>query len=227
MKVFNHIKKLIKYPFLKIKYSKNVKFDYSVNIGNNTIFEGMNFLDSNSYFAGKMGFGSYIAKKSSLTAKIGRYTSIGSFVRCNNGIHPYTKYVSSSPVFYSASKQKLGGSFTNIQFFEEKRFADNEKQFPVIIGNDCWIGDGVFLAGGLTVGDGAVILAHAVVTKDVQPYTIVGGIPAKIVKSRFEEKTIRFLLEFKWWNKDETWLKENLHLMLDIDKFQKQFDVNV
>ncbi len=225
MKILNQIIKIAKYPFLKRKYGRSVKFDYSVEIGINSKFEGMNFIDKNSYFAGEMGFGSYLARESCLVAKIGRYTSIGSFVKCNNGVHPYTKFVSTSPVFYSESKQKLGGSFTNIQFFEERRYADIEKKFHVIIGNDSWIGDGVFFAGGVTVGDGAVVLAHAVVTKDVQPYTIVGGIPAKIIQHRFEEKTIQFLLEFKWWNKDEFWLRENLHLMHDIDEFKNKMNI--
>jgi len=219
------IKKVIKYPYLKIKYRKKVKFDFSVNFDKKTLFEGMNFIASNSNFSGEIGFGSYIAKECHIKGKIGRFTSIGSYVRCNTGVHPYEKFVSTSPVFYSVTKNKLGGSFTNIQFFEENRYADKNKQYGVIIGSDCWIGDGVFITGGVTIGDGAVILAHAVVTKDVLPYTIVGGIPSKIIKYRFQENTINFLLKFRWWDKEEIWLRNNLDLMKDIDKFQKKYDI--
>jgi len=226
MSILSNIIKLIKFPFLKIKYRKKVKFNLSVNIAANTQFEGMNFLDSYSFVAGEMGLGSYIAKNSSIKAKIGRYTSIGSYVRCNSGVHPITKFVSTSPVFYSVTKNKLGGSYTDVQLFEEHRTADKNNKFDVIIGNDCWIGDGVFFTGGVTIGDGAVILAHAVVTKDIPPYAIVGGIPAKIIKYRFEENTINFLLRFKWWDKEAIWLKNNIDLMIDIDKLQKKFDIS-
>lgn len=215
---------LIKYPILNYKFKNKVQFDKSVLISSQSKFEGMNFIDSNSFFSGEMGFGSYIAKQSNLVAKIGRFSSIGSYVRFNTGIHPYDTFVSSSPVFYSVSKQKLGGSFTDIQFFDEHRYADPDKKYGVLIGNDCWIGDGVFFTGGVTIGDGAVILAHAVITKDVPPYSIVGGIPAKIIKYRFDKETIDFLLKFKWWDKDESWLRNNISLMLDIDKFKNKFN---
>lgn len=72
----------------------------------------------------------------------------------------------------------------------------------VIIGNDVWIGAGVFIKGGIKIGDGAVIAAHAVVTKDVPPYAIVGGVPAKILKYRFTDDVIRKLLDLKWWDYD-------------------------
>ena len=73
---------------------------------------------------------------------------------------------------------------------------------PVKIGNDVWIGRGAFIKGGVTIGDGAVIAAHAVVTKDVPPYAIVCGVPAKIIKYRFDCETIKELLDLKWWNYD-------------------------
>lgn len=224
MKFLALIKKTLKYPYLKIKFGKKVKFDFSVDFGKNTLFEGMNFLASGTQFSGEIGFGSYIAKESRIRGKIGRYTSIGSFVICNPGIHPYEVFVSTSPVFYSVTKNKLGGSFTNTQYFEENRYADKINRYSVIIGNDCWIGDGVFITGGVKIGDGAVVLAHAVVTKDVPPFAIVGGVPAKVIKYRFDEKTITFLNEFKWWEKNESWLKENLDLMLNIDLFEKKLN---
>jgi hypothetical protein len=110
-----------------------------------------------------------------------------------------------------------GATFTQKQRYEELVFADPENKYPVIIGNDCWIGQGAFMAGGLAIGDGAVVLAHAVVTKDVPPYAVVGGVPAKVIKYRYDEEDIQFLLGFKWWDKDVSWLKNNVDLLCNID----------
>ena len=74
-------------------------------------------------------------------------------------------------------------------------FVDNDNKWIVNIGHDCWIGEHVFMVGGVTVNNGAVVLAHAVVTKDVPPYAIVGGIPAKVIGYRYDEETIAFLLK--------------------------------
>lgn len=71
---------------------------------------------------------------------------------------------------------------------------------PVIIGNDVYLGDGVIVMPGVTIGHGAVVAANAVVTKDVEPYTIVGGIPAKPIRDRFPDKIKEELLKTKWWN---------------------------
>jgi tetrahydrodipicolinate N-succinyltransferase len=83
---------------------------------------------------------------------------------------------------------------------------------PVIIGNDVWIGANAVILDKVKIGDGAVIAAGAIVSKDVKPYTIVGGIPAKPIKKRFSEEEIEKLLEFKWWEKDIRWIRENYEL---------------
>jgi len=73
---------------------------------------------------------------------------------------------------------------------------------PVTLGNDVWIGRGALVKGGVAIGDGAIVAAHAVVTKDVPPYAIVGGVPAKVLRYRFDEATIRELLDLRWWDCD-------------------------
>ncbi|MDL4470788.1 CatB-related O-acetyltransferase [Citrobacter braakii] len=77
------------------------------------------------------------------------------------------------------------------------------------IGNDVWIGNDVVLKGGISIGDGAVVAANSVVTKDVPPYAIVAGVPAKIIKYRFESDIIEQLLKIKWWNYNYTDLPDN------------------
>lgn len=97
-------------------------------------------------------------------------------------------------------------------FFEEwgldmKNVADSwDNKGDIIIGNDVWIGYEAVILAGVTIGDGAVIGSRALVTKDVAPYTIVGGIPAKPIRKRFSEGTIKTLLELKWWD----WPKERI-----------------
>jgi hypothetical protein len=101
-------------------------------------------------------------------------------------------------------------SYDKDWFFWTQKFLGRKSQSPgvldnersVNIGNDVWIGSGVFIKGGVTIGDGVIIGAHSVVVKDVPPYAIVGGVPVKIIKYRFDEKTIAKLLELKWWQYD-------------------------
>ena len=83
----------------------------------------------------------------------------------------------------------------------------------IIIGNDVWIGYEALILSGVTIGDGAIIGTHAVVTKDVPPYTIVGGVPAKPIRKRFDDKTIARLLELKWWDWPEERIKANLEII--------------
>jgi len=80
----------------------------------------------------------------------------------------------------------------------------------IVIGNDVWIGYEAVILAGVTIGDGAIIGTRAVVTKDVLPYTIVGGVPAKPIKRRFPEETISALLEVQWWNWSEERIARNI-----------------
>ncbi|WP_288908173.1 CatB-related O-acetyltransferase [uncultured Selenomonas sp.] len=89
----------------------------------------------------------------------------------------------------------------------------------IIIGNDVWIGCDVTILGGVRIGNGAVIGARAVVAKDVPPYAVAVGNPARVIKYRFDEETIRALQQIKWWNRSEEKIKANLHLMKDPARF--------
>lgn len=215
------IKQLFNFFFLKIKWNKRLSFFYSCKISRRSQFEGMNKIYPKVKFDGYMGKGSYIATNSSIYGRIGRFSSIASNCTIIQGIHPYTyPYTSTSPMFISLMKQN-GYTFVKEQKMNELRYA--EENYPVVIGNDCWIGERVSIIGGVTIGDGAVVLSGAVVTKNVPPYAIVGGVPATILKYRYSQEDIRFLLNFKWWDKEESWIRNNADLFLDFAKLKNDY----
>jgi len=78
------------------------------------------------------------------------------------------------------------------------------------------------IMGGIKINDGAIIGARSIVTKDVQAYAIVGGIPAKLIRKRFNEDEIKFLLRVRWWDKEEDWISKNIKLFGDIKQFMKE-----
>lgn len=145
-----------------------------------------------------VGFASYVNSGAIRSyVEIGRYCSIGRDVSLGLGHHNVSG-LSGSPFF-----EHLSGSAT-------MKLARTEPKRRVVIGNDCWIGDGVKILSGVTIGDGAVLAAACVVTKDVAPYEIVGGIPARHIGWRFDEATIKALLALQWWNLSPEWLKKTL-----------------
>ena len=138
-----------------------------------------------------------MSKNCDIYASIGRFTSIGSNVQTIMFRHPTTyPYVSTSPVFYS-TKQQCGETFADKETFEECVMLDHKQHCAVAIGNDVWINSNVTIISGVTIGDGAVVLAGAVVTRNVPPYSIVAGVPAKVIKYRFSQTDIEWLLKTK------------------------------
>lgn len=130
---------------------------------------------------------------------IGSFCSIGSQVTLGHGDHPLN-FLTTSPYLYLAV---WGFKTENTPFHNE--FWEMP---PISIGNDVWIGDGVFVKNGITVGDGAVLGARSVVTKDVPPYAIVAGVPAKIIRYRFDEPTRQELLRLKWWELEDDIIRQ-------------------
>lgn len=140
-----------------------------------------------------LGSYSYSHSKLEHVASIGRYCSIGRNISVMGESHP-TDWLSSSPVFYRKRRARIWGSmrldFPDYQTMGEK----------VTIENDVWIGDDVALAHGITLGTGCVIATRAVVTKDVPPFAIVGGTPARVIRYRFNATNRKRLLASKWWS---------------------------
>ncbi len=222
------IRHLLLFLYHKRKNRDKVKFPYSASMSHRSEFEGMNGIGSHSAFYGRMGRGSYIGANCHISADIGRFSSLGNGLSQVVETHPYKEpFVTTSPLFVSMKKQ-TGYTFAKKQMMEEYKFYDMEREIAFQIGNDCWVGNGVSFIGGVHVGDGAVVLSRAIVTKDVPPYAIVGGIPAKVIGYRYDEETIKFLKEVQWWNQDIDWLKEHWKLFSDMKAFkqywQKQFE---
>ena len=219
------IRYILNYLYLKIKWHKKLIFSFSTKIARSSFFEGANKVCKKTSFNGTMGYGSYIGANSSISGRIGRFTSIAD--RCNVivGNHPYKQpFVTTSPMFFSIRKQN-GHTFANRQLFNEAKFA--EQGYMIVIGSDCWIGHGVNFIGGIKRGDSAMVMANAVVTKDVPPYAIVGGVPATIKGYRFDDETIKFLLEKQWWNNSIEWIASHWELMTDIEKLKKYYKVKI
>ena len=145
---------------------------------------------------------------------IGNFCMIASDVKfIMNGANHLTDTISSYPfsIFGNGWQEAMKG-----------------KEYPnkgnIVVGNDVWIGYNATIMAGVTIGDGAIIAANATVVKNVEPYTIVGGNPAKIIRKRFSEKHIKLLLEIQWWNWSIEKITENVQLLTsttveDLKKF--------
>lgn len=139
---------------------------------------------------------------------IGSYCSIGtgaSFIMAGNQGHRH-EWISSFPFFYMNEVPEFQGAKNGYQ-----------PAGDTIIGNDVWIGAEAMIIPGIKIGDGAVVGSRALVTKDVAPYAVVGGNPAKEIKKRFAEQDISMLLEMKWWNWELYQLKEVMPMMCNSD----------
>ena len=148
-----------------------------------------------------MGDYSYIGPHTRVThADIGKYCSVAGDSIIGMGTHTMD-YLSTSPIFTEAKN-----GTTHCWVNKSK----NNPYNRVAIGNDVWIGTRVMIMGGVSVGDGAVIGAGSIVTKDVSPFTIVAGVPAKVIRNRFPDEVIVRLNEIHWWNLPENKLRDNI-----------------
>jgi len=196
----------INYISKEAKISTKSIIDYGVRIQDRTEIREQS----------KIGSFSAINKDSTIhvNTTIGKYCSIGKKAEIGVPNHPIN-YLSSSQICFNAEKKYPDYS----ESFNQVLFEIYEK---TTIGNDVWIGSLAGIKTGLTIGDGAIVAMGAIVTKDVPPYAIVAGVPAKIIRYHFDKKTIERLLELQWWDLDYRLFKDIT--FNDIDRAIEQLE---
>lgn len=163
-------------------------------------------------YQSNIGSYSYVSSNTELIcADIGKFCSIAH--RCYIGLGNHSlNHISTSPIF-TMIKNATGYSWADTNTFQEFK--------RISIGNDVWIGIKVIIMGGVQIGNGVIIGAGSIVTKDIPDYAIAVGVPAKIIKYRFEKSVIDKLMAIEWWNLPEEKLRNNLKLFqkenLDLD----------
>lgn len=207
-RLFNFIR------YLLFKFFKKLRLIGSKNssIHNTSKLEsGTSFVNST---IGKYSFCGYDCEITNTV--IGSFCSIANGVVIGGGAHPID-WVSTSPVFYS------GRDSVTAKFSEFERDAVRQTN----IGSDVWIGQNAVIKQGVTIGSGAVIGMGSVVTKDVPPYTIVAGNPARMIRNRFEVELIKELLESEWWEMPDCELIKFANIIKSpedfIDKLKTEF----
>lgn len=142
---------------------------------------------------------------------VGNYTSISDNVSFIAGSNHYHEFISSYPmgVVFGAKFDFNSCDFKNVSHNINKNY--------IVIGNDVWIGQGVTILDGVYIGNGAIVAAGAVVTKDVPPYAVVDGVPARIVRYRWDNSTVKKLNRIKWWNWSEDIIVENKRFFQSAD----------
>ncbi|TSJ44621.1 CatB-related O-acetyltransferase [Mucilaginibacter corticis] len=212
-------------------YKPYIYFKYKAKVSASAVLSRSTFLSENCTIHSKVvvanssiGYGTYIGQKSKLAnTHVGAYCSIANNVEVLPYTHPSSTFVSTHPAFFSVLKQ-AGFTYTTQQLFNEELFFDREKKIHLKIGNDVWIGTNVLIMGGIEIGDGAIIAAGSVVTKNVKAFDIVGGVPAKVINSRFNAEQIELLNKIQWWNRSPEWIKQNSELFKDIQVFEKAIE---
>lgn len=196
----------------QLKYwGDHLRVGYLTKIGNTT-FGKYNTLGAGCIVTNcALGDFSYINSYSFvLNTTMGRYCSVGPNVKIAPGKHPTSVFVSTHPVTFNNQANLVKNYCT------EEKFKNHQ---PVVIGNDVWIGANAIIIDGVQIADGAIIAANSLVTKDVGPFEIVGGNPARFIKKRFDDEQIKYLLDTAWWNKGEDWIQANISKFWNIENF--------
>lgn len=209
-----HIIKFLRTLVWLVRYRKQCQISPSAYVNGKCRFEGNNRVGRETYlYSSELGYGSYVGNDNNLIRiKTGRYCSLGNNIKVVQITHPISG-LSTHPAFYSVGY----GGFSYVNENKADEYLATDTGWYCEIGNDVWIGNHALIKGGVRIGDGAVIAMGSVVTKDVPPYAVVGGVPAKVIKYRFDEQTISSLLELRWWDKDERWIAEKADQFMDVE----------
>ena len=145
---------------------------------------------------------------------IGKFCSIASHARINPGNHPMHRVTQHH---FTYRRAQYGFGEDDHDFFAWRKYHSCK------IGHDVWIGHGAVVMPGVSIGVGAVVGSQAVVTKDVDPYAVVAGVPAKPIKKRFDDATIDKLLSIEWWDWDRSCLEERFADLLSVEQFLEKY----
>lgn len=217
----NELIKKIKKWLTRVLLPSGRKVVVNACIKSSNKFGGHNLIDKRTEIRNsEIGEFSYVSFDCRLIkCRIGKFCSIGPRVYAGFSSHPTKQWVSTHPAFYMNLMDLLGYAIHEEVVPLYDAYKEAKPGFLSYIGNDVWIGSDVKIMDGVTIGDGVIIASGAVVTKDVPPYTIVGGIPAKVIRHRFSNEQIRHLQEINWWDKPIEWIKNNYRDFSDIDLF--------
>lgn len=200
---FIKLYRCIGFPFRKLSLmlGKHVWFGIKGYADMATQFDGDNYVGQDTFLSEcKLGRGSYVGDGARICKmETGKFCSVGFNVTSAIGTHPVRENIATSPSMFSVNPAN-GLSYVDKQLFEDA----NGK---VTLGNDVWIGNSAILMAGVEIGDGAIVGAGSLVNKSVPPYSIYAGVPAKCIGMRFTDEEIDKLLELKWWDKDDAWLR--------------------
>lgn len=157
---------------------------------------------------GRYSYNAPVRRGDMNTITIGSFTCLGALVVCDSGFNHNRKFVSTFP-------------FSVV--FNECRHLEGHPLKPgdIIIGSDCWVGENSLIMGGVTIHSGSIVGARSIVTKNIPPYEVWAGSPAKFIRKRFTDEQIEKLLEITWWNWELSKVIENTHLIMseNIDEF--------
>lgn len=207
------IKRLLLLIYSKIKSIFERSISFSSQVEYSVVSRKAKVWGHCKVFHSTIGDYSYLGANSRLIyTHVGKFCSIAGNCAIGMGSHSI-KNISTSPIF-TAKKNAVGISWSCENTFEEYK--------AIEIGNDVWIGQRVMIMGGVHIGNGAVIGAGAIVTKDIPPYAIAVGVPAKVINYRFPQEQIDVLLANPWWNFSEEKLRERIELFQNCENIDKQ-----
>ena len=136
-----------------------------------------------------------------------------------SGVARRVTFLCGGPIDHACMHHPTVSTFRFRSHYPNSNYPIGKDRGPIIIGSDCLIGTEAMIFGGVTIGHGSIVGARAVITKDVPPFSIVAGNPAKIIRCRFEKNVIDQLLKIEWWNWEKEKVEQNINLLADINKF--------
>ena len=201
-----------------MKLSPSPTVDPSAHVTDSTLGIWTQVAAHTSFSDSSLGDYSYVMQHCQIdNSRIGKFCSLASFVRLNPGNHPLER-VTSHHMTYRAAQYGFAPH-------DDEAFFAWRAAHPVTIGHDVWIGHNATVLPGVTIGNGAAVGAGAIVTKDVAPYSVVAGVPARVIRQRFPADVVAQLERIAWWDWTRAQLEQGFTDLSDVDDFIKKYAV--